>query len=301
MQVTAVIVNWNSVPDLYACLDALRASEHPVRLVVVDNDSTDDSPQVLAAMPDVELIRAGANLGFGAGVNLGVERVRPEGAILLVNPDAELEPGAVGALVATLEAQPRAAAVGPLVANPDGSVQPSKRRFPTWTQAAVHATVGVFWPGNPATRAYVCADAPADRPSQVGWLSASVVLLSADAFDSVGRFDPRFFFYVEDLDLCRRFADAGWELWFEPRARAVHAWGGSTSDPLRQLWHHHTNLFRYVRKHQRGWRVLTYPVVAAGLAARFALLFLRMRVLGTRLPAHHATTDARHGDGGPGT
>lgn len=292
MRVTAVIVNYNSAPDIFECLDSLRASEHPVDLVVVDNASTDGSPDELATLGDVHLVRSARNVGFGGGVNLGVRTVDPSGAILLVNPDATLEPGAVGRLVRTLEEHPQAAAVGPLVENPDGTVQPSKRRFPTWTQAAMHSTIGVFWPGNPGTRAYVCADAPEDRASQVGWLSASVLLLRAEAFRDVGMFDERFFFYVEDLDLCRRFADAGWELWFEPRATAVHVWGGSTRKPTKQLWQHHTNLFRYVRKHQRGWRVLTQPFVAAGLAVRFLLLLARMKVLGHRLPAHsgHART-----------
>ena len=293
MRVVAVIVNYNSAPDIFECLDALRASEHPVELVVVDNASTDGSPDELARHHDVHLVRSARNVGFGGGVNLGVRTVEPAGAILLVNPDATLAPDAVGNLVATLESHPKAAAVGPLVSNPDGTVQPSKRRFPTWTQAALHSTVGVFWPGNPGTRAYVCADAPEDRPSQVGWLSASVLLIRADAFRDVGMFDERFFFYVEDLDLCRRFADAGWELWFEPRAESVHAWGGSTRQPTKQLWQHHTNLFRYVRKHQRGWRVLTHPFVAAGLTVRFLLLLARMKLLGARLPAHSGSPRAR--------
>jgi N-acetylglucosaminyl-diphospho-decaprenol L-rhamnosyltransferase len=297
LRVTAVIVNYNSAPDIFECLDSLRASEHPVELVVVDNASSDGSPEQLAALDDVHLVRSARNVGFGGGVNLGVRTADPEGAILLVNPDATLAPDAVANLVATLEAHPRAAAVGPLVLNPDGTVQPSKRRFPTWIQAALHSTVGVFWPGNPGTRAYVCADAPEDRPSQVGWLSASILLLRADAFRDVGMFDQQFFFYVEDLDLCRRFADAGWELWFEPRAEAVHVWGGSTRKPTKQLWQHHTNLFRYVRKHSRGWRRVKLPVVAAGLAARFVLLLARMKLLGQRLPAHSGSPRTRRRPG----
>ncbi|HEX4901667.1 MAG TPA: glycosyltransferase family 2 protein [Acidimicrobiales bacterium] len=283
---TAVIVNYNSAPDIFECLDTLRAGDHPVELVVVDNASTDGSPEQLEALADVHLVRSARNVGFSGGVNLGVRTTGPEGAVLLVNPDATLDPGAVARLVETLEAHPRAAAVGPLVLNPDGTVQPSKRRFPTWVQAAMHATVGVFWPGNPGTRAYVCADLPEDRPSQVGWLSASVLLVRADAFRAVGMFDERFFFYVEDLDLCRRFADAGWELWFEPRAEAVHAWGGSTRNATKQLWQHHTNLYRYVRKHSHGWRRVKLPVVALGLAARFGLLYARLKLLRQRLPAH---------------
>lgn len=293
MRVTAVIVNYNSAPDIFECLETLRASEHPVELVVVDNGSTDGSPDQLAAIDDVRLVRSARNVGFGGGVNLGVRAADPQGAILLVNPDATVAPDAIGHLVATLEAHPAAAAVGPLVLNPDGTVQPSKRRFPSWSQAAMHATIGVFWPGNPGTRAYVCADLPEDQPSIVGWLSASVLLVRVDAFRDVGMFDERFFFYVEDLDLCRRFADAGMELWFEPRAEAVHAWGGSTRKPTKQLWQHHTNLYRYVGKHTQGWRRIKLPLVALGLAARFALLYARMKLLRQRLPAHSGHARAR--------
>ncbi len=293
VRVTAVVVDYDSAPDLYDCLDALRAQDHPVDLVVVDNGSTDGSPDVVRAMDDVTLIEAGTNLGFGAAVNLAVETLEPEGALLLVNPDAFLAPDAVARMVETLTGHEGCAAVGPMVRNPDGSIQPSKRSFPTWSQAAAHATVGVFWPDNPATRAYVCADVPDDEPTAVGWLSASVLLLRVEVFRAVGMFDPRFFFYVEDLDLCRRLADARHDMLYEPRAVATHAWGGSTRNPVRQLWQHHSNLFRYWRKYQRGWRVVTYPAVIVGLALRFALLWLRIRLLGKRLPAHHRTRPGR--------
>jgi N-acetylglucosaminyl-diphospho-decaprenol L-rhamnosyltransferase len=103
----------------------------------------------------------------------------------------------------------------------------------------------------------------------------------------VGGFDESFFFFVEDVDLCRRLWDAGWEVWFEPRAEVVHDWGGSwTRRPLGYLWLHHRNLLRYAAKHERGWGRLAYPAIALGLGARFAVLALRWALWGRALPRH---------------
>jgi N-acetylglucosaminyl-diphospho-decaprenol L-rhamnosyltransferase len=108
-----------------------------------------------------------------------------------------------------------------------------------------------------------------------------------EAFDAVGGFDERFFFFVEDVDLCKRFTDAGWEVWFTPGAEVTHQWGGSwTKRPLRFIWMHQRNLFRYVVKHHRGAWVLAYPVIALGLLARFVLLALRYVITRRSVPEH---------------
>ncbi|HVL82457.1 MAG TPA: glycosyltransferase family 2 protein [Actinomycetota bacterium] len=296
-RVAAVVVDHDSAPEIYGCLRALASSDEPVRVVVVDNASTDGSPDRIAAEhPGVALVRSPRNLGFGGGVNLGA-READEPYLLLMNPDATPEPAAIGRLVDLLERTPRAAAAGPLVLNPDGSIQPSKRAFPSLWHSALHGLVGPFWTSNPGTRAYILADAPMDEPVRVGWLSASAVLLRRSAFDEVGGFDEDFFFFVEDVDLCRRLVDAGWEMWFEPRARVVHTWGGSwTKRPLRHLWMHHRNLFRYVTKHRRGAWVLAYPAIVAGLALRFVMLVLRWVVARNAVPSHRSGVGRGQGD-----
>ncbi|HVE92697.1 MAG TPA: glycosyltransferase family 2 protein [Actinomycetota bacterium] len=285
--IAVVVLTHDSAADVAGCLESIRRSTVPAEVVVVDNASSDESREVVQrCCPEARVIASPRNLGFSAAANIGVRASRA-GFVMLLNPDARLAPGALEALALFLSARPGAAAVGPLVRNPDRTVQPSKRAFPTLWQSAMHGIVGLVWPGNPGTRAYLLADAPLDRPARVGWLSCSAVMLRREAFEKVGGFDERFFFFVEDVDLCRRLSDAGWELWFDPGAEAEHAWGGTwTQKPLRNLWLHHANLMRYALKHRRGASALAAPVIAAGLALRFTLLAIRWLLARRALPPH---------------
>jgi N-acetylglucosaminyl-diphospho-decaprenol L-rhamnosyltransferase len=282
-----VIVNFNGGTEV---LDALRSTGN-APAVVADNASTDGSTERIASeFPNVLLVHNSKNIGFGPAVNGAVKHVTTP-YVLLLNPDAELKDDALAVLEAAIDRLPLAAAVGPLVRNPDGSVQPSKRAFPTLWQSVLHGLVGLFWPGNPGTRAYTLSDIALDAPRRVDWVSGSAMLLRREFFDAIGGFDERFFFFVSEVDLCRRFADAGYEVWFEPRAEVVHAWGSSwTKRPLKFLWLHHRELFRYATKHRRGLWVLAYPLIGAGLAARFVLLALRWLITRRARPAHTGGT-----------
>lgn len=290
---TVVVVNHDGGEELLDCLSSVRASGATVEVIVVDNASQDGSvDRVVRSFPDVCVIRNAWNRGFAAAANQGAAAGRGA-VIVLVNPDATVAPTAIESLIATLDDTSRAGAVGAMVRNPDGSVQPSKRGFPSIWQSALHATVGVVWPHNPGTRAYLMADVDFSRPVRVGWVSASAVAFRRTAFESVGGFDEAFFFFVEDADLCKRLRDAGWEIWFDPRAEVVHAWGGSwTRKPLRFLWMHHANLWRYVRKHKRGAWALAYPAIGLGIVVRFALLALRWLLVRRSVPAHTTTRRA---------
>jgi N-acetylglucosaminyl-diphospho-decaprenol L-rhamnosyltransferase len=239
-------------------------------------------------MPDVRLIRNERNSGFAAGANQGVRATVPP-YVLLLNADAILKAGALDALEASLEAHPQAAVIGALVRNSDGTVQPTRRAFPSLGQAALHGIVGIFRPSNRATRAYVLADETFDEATKVDWIAGTAMAVRRDAFEAVGGFDEAFFFFVEDVDLCKRLSDAGYEVWFEPGAEVVHRWGGAWSQrPLRFIWMHHRNLFRYVYKHKRGAWVFAYPLIAAGLLVRFILLAIRWLVTRRSVPTHRS-------------
>jgi N-acetylglucosaminyl-diphospho-decaprenol L-rhamnosyltransferase len=283
-----VLLNYNSGDDVIACLSSVCAQD-PAEVVVIDNASSDGSDVRIAAMfPSANLIKNDTNRGFAAAANQGIRETTAE-YVFLVNPDATVRPGSLDALASCLDAHPRAAAVGALVRNEDGSVQPTKRAFPTLGSAVLHGLVGIFWTNNPGTRAYLLMDADLTAARQVDWVACTATALRRDAFDAVGGFDERFFFFVEDVDLCKRLRDAGYEVWFEPGAEVVHRWGGSwTRRPLRFLLMHQANLFRYVRKHRRGAWVLLYPFIIAGLAARFVLLALRWLITKRSVPKHKA-------------
>jgi N-acetylglucosaminyl-diphospho-decaprenol L-rhamnosyltransferase len=209
--------------------------------------------------------------------------------VFVVNNDATVKAGSLAALKRALDTHPRAAAAGALVRNPDGTAQPTKRSFPSFGAAILHGIVGIFRPDNPGTRSYVLTDDDFTSERTVDWVAMTATVLRREAFDAVGGFDEAFFFFVEDVDLCKRFADAGWEVWFVPGAEVTHVWGGSwTKRPLKFMWMHQRNLFRYVTKHYRGAWVLAYPIIAAGLVVRFMLLALRWAITKRSVPAHRS-------------
>ena len=287
MSVGVVILNHNAGPALLDCLRSIASDAGEI--VLIDNASADGSTDLAAAaFPDVRVIRNDRNTGFSAAANQGIREVGGN-TVVLLNPDATAAPGAISALASAITGNPRAAVVGGLVKNPDGTVQPTKRAFPSLWHAALHGLVGVVWPNNPGTRAYTLADASFGEPCRVDWVAMTAVAIRRDAFEEIGGFDERFFFFVEDVDLCRRLGDAGWEIWFEPRAEFVHIWGGSwTQRPLKFLALHQLNLFRYFRKHRRGAWVLAAPFVAAGLSLRFLLLAIRWLITRRSVPKHRS-------------
>ena len=287
MSTSVVVINYNAGAALLDCLRSVAGDA--AEIVLIDNASTDGSTEkAVAQFPGRRVIHNDRNTGFSVAANQGIRTAMTDSVVLL-NPDATAAPGAIRALTEALRTNQRAAVVGGLVRNPDGTVQPTKRAFPSLHHAALHGLVGVIWPNNPGTRAYTLADASFDDTRQVDWVAMTAVAIRREAFEAIGGFDERFFFFVEDVDLCRRLADAGWEVWFEPRAQFTHLWGGSwTQRPLKFLALHQLNLFRYFRKHRRGAWVLAAPVVAAGLSLRFLLLAIRWLITRRSVPKHRS-------------
>jgi N-acetylglucosaminyl-diphospho-decaprenol L-rhamnosyltransferase len=269
-EVAAVIVNYNAREHLLACVRSLRA-EGVSEIVVADNDSHDGSGTALAsADPEVVFMPTGANLGFGTAANRGVAATTAP-FVLVMNPDAVLEPGSVKALLAALDDE-GLALVGPRVNNLDGTLYPSARRFPDLPVAVGHAFLGLVRPGNRFTRRYKMLDREPDVPGDVDWVSGTCMLVRRSAFVAVGGFDESYFMYVEDVDLCWRLWQAGWRVGYEPGARVVHTVGASSDlAPYRMIAAHHRSLLRFVAGTSPGWRRLLLPVVAAGLGVRTVL------------------------------
>jgi N-acetylglucosaminyl-diphospho-decaprenol L-rhamnosyltransferase len=244
-------------------------------VVVVDNASRDDSAGVARAL-GVKVVESPANLGFGRAANLGAASTAG-GYLLVANPDTKLAPGSLARMVATMAAGPRVGCVGPHLCNPDGSDYPTGRRFPSLGVGAAHALLAPVWPSNPATRRYHLADLDRSRPVPVDWVSGACMLLRRAAFDQVGGFDPAFFMYFEDMDLCLRLAKAGWQVIYDSAAEVEHVVGGSTrTAPYRKVLHHHRSTLRFYRRRYAGDpRVLLTPLVAAGLAVRAAASLAR--------------------------
>ncbi len=272
---TAVIVNFNTRDYLLECVRSLRA-DGVARIVVIDNASVDGSLEALGRSdPSAEFVSTGTNLGFGAAANLGLSRTDSE-YVLILNPDTVIEPGTVKALTEALERDATLAVVGPRIQNVDGTLYPSVRRFPDLAVAVGHAFVGLFRPDNRFTRNYRMLDWDHEKAGPVDWVSGTCMLVRRSAFEAVGGFDPAFFMYVEDVDLCWRLWRAGWTVGYEPGGLVTHTIGGSSQlTPYRMILAHHRSLYRFADRTTEGRRRMVLPAVAAGLAFRTVLAWAR--------------------------
>jgi len=271
--VAAVVVNWNAGGHLLACVRTLVAAG-AAEVVVVDNASSDDSLKRLedAAMDRVRVVRAGRNLGYGGGINLGMAGAGP-GHVLICNPDLLVDEDCIRSLTARLEAEPGLGIVAPRLRNADGSTYVSGRPFPSLADAMGHAFVGLVWPANPWSRRYLQTGWDRAEVTEVDWASGALLLVRRRTFELLGGFDERFFMFMEDVDLCWRSWRAGWRVVIEPAAGAVHLVGVSrAARPLRMVAAHHRSLWRWSSLRWTGWNRLGLPLVAVALVFRAALV-----------------------------
>jgi N-acetylglucosaminyl-diphospho-decaprenol L-rhamnosyltransferase len=271
-----VVVNHNAGAYLRRCMSSLRAASGDARLevVVVDNASRDRSPdQAIAERPDAQLIQNRDNRGFAAAANQGVAATTAP-FILLLNPDAEIVGGTLASFVKVAREHPRAGAVGALVRNPNGSIQPSARRVPRLGEALGHAFLGPLVPSNPFTRSYTMAGWDRASEREVEWVSGSAMLLRREALDQVGVFDEGYFMYVEDVDLCTRLRARDWQVLFSPELEVVHQIGVSTRGQRgRMAFAHSESIYRYFSKFRAsGAGALLKPFVRIALWLRAALM-----------------------------
>jgi N-acetylglucosaminyl-diphospho-decaprenol L-rhamnosyltransferase len=280
-ELTVVTVTYSPGPHLDRFLATLsHATDRPVTVIMADNGSTDGSPEAaLQRYPNTRLLRTGGNLGYGTAVNRAVAEIGPESEYFVVaNPDVQWGPHSIDALLEAAGRWPRAASLGPLIREPDGSVYPSARHLPSLIRGGMHAVVGPLWRSNPWTAAY-----RQDRlePSEraVGWLSGSCLLLRRHAFDEVSGFDERYFMYMEDVDLGDRLAKAGWQNVYVPSAEILHDKGHATGrDPARNLAAHHRSTYTFLAdRYPKRWQAPLRWTMRAALAARSGLVVSNSR------------------------
>lgn len=274
-----VVVTYSPGPSLASFLASLRpATTAPYTVVLADNGSIDGAPEA-AAGPGVRLVPTGGNLGYGRAANVGASAAG-EPWLVVANPDVVWEPGALDALLAAAARWPTAGCLGPAIRTPSGELYPSARAFPSLGRGTGHAMFGWWWPTNPWTRSYR-AEVGTPVEGTTGWLSGSVMLLRRQAFEQVGGFDPAYFMYCEDMDLCRRLAEAGWSNVYVPSAVVTHEGGQATfrvAGPM--LREHHRSLYRYLSRQYAGPALAPLRgLLALGLLTRY-LVAARVRSMG---------------------
>lgn len=263
--VSALIVSYNVKPLLLKCLEALYAhADVPLEAVVVDNASTDGSAAAVAAdFPDTIVLQQSRNLGFGRANNVGLERCQGR-FVLLLNPDVTVNPQAVGRMADFLITRPDAAAVGPRLIFPDGKVDPDARRSFPVPSSLFYRTVGLsrLFPRSRVFGRHNMGHVPDTEVHEMDAGTAACMMLRMTALDRVGFFDPRYFMYGEDLDLCYRLKLGGWKIFYLPNATAIHHKGAATRQAQsKMLYEQHRAMWAYHMKHHAD----EIPAFANGL------------------------------------
>jgi N-acetylglucosaminyl-diphospho-decaprenol L-rhamnosyltransferase len=283
VELTFCVVNTEQRGLLRYCLDAIARERATVdfdtEVLVLDNASLDGSAEAARGHPVItEVIALQERRGKAENDSELLQRARGRFCLLL-NEDSELEPGATVALHAALAAGERAGAAGAMLVRADGEQQPSAWRFPSpWT-----ALLSALW-----LHRRTVVQSRGDRVRRVDWTQSAAMLVRREAAAEIGYFDPAFFVYSDEVDFCRRLADAGWETLYVPDARAVHHEQLVTgSVPHRRIVEFSRNRDRYMRKH--------HTAVAAALVRWLTACAYAMRAVAALvLPGHDAKRYARH-------
>jgi len=216
-------------------------------LVVIANgrNSVDGVPA------GVRVIQNEHPCGFSANINAGIAATTGE-YVIVSNPDAVVEPSAVAELVAFADAHPRCGVAGPKMVNPDGTLQASRRRFPTVAGTIVRRTpLRLLFPPLRWQRSHYLLDAPTDRPLQVDTMLGAFLLMRRTMLEQIGGWDVGYRLYVEDIDLNYRAMKAGWERWWVPSAVVRNDYQAVIDKRFftRRNWWHTKAMVRFLRKH----------------------------------------------------
>lgn len=250
--VEAVVVTHGPDADLDDCLAAL--GEQVGRIVVVANLPGTPSE----APPGGLLLQNARPVGFSANVNRGVRETTTR-YVVVANPDAVAQTGAVAELVRFAEEHPRAGVVGPELRYPDGTWQPSRRRFPTVLGTLVRRTpLRLALRAERFQRGHYLLDERPTTPVPADWLLGGFLLIRRECFDELGGFDEGYRLYGEDIDFGYRCDLAGWERWVVPSAVAVHEYHAVIDERFltRRTWWHLRGMARFVRKHPERLRAI---------------------------------------------
>ncbi len=251
IDLSVVIVSWNIRELLGACLQSIDNGRGAlnIEVIVVDGGSSDGSPEMLTEeFPWVRLIARSDNVGFPKGNNIGLAEARGR-LLLLLNPDTEIEGEALSTMAHYLNTHRKVGIIGAKLLNPDGSIQSSRRRFPTLAMGFFESTwLQPIAPSSLMDR-YYAADLPDDIVSEVDWLVGACLMTRREVLEDVGPLDEAYFMYSEELDWCRRAKEKGWQVVYLPDARIVHHVGKSSEQAVteRHINYQRAKL-RYFRK-----------------------------------------------------
>jgi GT2 family glycosyltransferase len=267
--VSIVIVSFNTRDMLRECLETTRNQGVTTEVIVVDNASRDGSAAMVRnEFPDVRIIASANNLGFAGANNLAFAEATGRYVVLL-NSDAFLRPGTLARAVAQMDAEPTVGLAGGLLVGRDGHWQPSARLFPSLFNDCLSLT-GLSARFR-SSRLFGRADrtwADPKQPTDTDWVPGAFSIIRAEVLNTIGHFDPRFFLYYEEVDLCRRIKAAGYRVAYWPDLEVVHI-GGESSKTVRRLslsssgsqltlWRMRSALLYYRKHHSAQTRLVMF-------------------------------------------
>lgn len=262
--VSVIVINWNTFALTAKCLETVaeeaeRLPSGAVETIVIDNASTDGSTTLLQQrFPWINLYENRENIGFAAANNQALAYCRGD-YILLLNSDTEVKPGAVGELLAFIENHPNVGIVGSRYLNPDGSLQPSCYPAPTLVRELWRMFhLDKLYPFG----VYSMQRWPTDQPRAVDIVQGASLLIRCAITQELGLFDTDYFMYTEEVDLCQRVRQAGWQIYWVPTSCIVHYGGQSTQQIAEAMF---LQLYRskilYFRKHYGRTTTVLYKWV----------------------------------------
>lgn len=281
VDLSVIIVNWNTRQLLADCLNSIKATldELPVEIIVVDNNSTDGSQAMLQdQFPQVRLIQNRENVGFARANNQGMAVSRGR-YMLLLNTDALLLPKAVQSMLTLAERESKLGLVGAHLLNANRTFQASHTHFPTlWQEFLILSGLGrmLYGPWYPS-------HGPEEEkgPQTVDYVEGACMLVRRETVEEVGGLDEGYFMYAEEVDWCYAIQEKGWQVWYHPTAKVIHLGGGSSQN--RQVQREadlYRSRVRFFRKHYGNlaanllkWQIYgltAIKVVTYGLLRQFS-------------------------------
>jgi len=254
-KLSIIIINYNSSQLLKSCLNSIRENppDSPYEVIVSDNGSQDDSLDMIKSeFPQVKLIENQENLGFSKATNKEIDASSGE-YMFVLNTDIIMLDSTLNSLIDFMDSHPEVGIVGPQLTNPDGKPQPCARPFPTRTHLMLgRRSLLIYVPYFKKKSASLRTIS--DKPIEVDTVAGGAIMLRRKALGDVGKFDERFFLYMEDVDICRRLKQAGWKIIYNPEIKIIHHWEGTTSRYRRRSFlKHHISIYKYFQKYEPGF------------------------------------------------
>ncbi|MCF7808253.1 MAG: glycosyltransferase family 2 protein [Candidatus Marinimicrobia bacterium] len=256
LQLSVLIVTYNSRTSIQACVSSLLQELSSIRaeLIIVDNNSTDGTQdeltKIAATNPSVVIQLNKKNRGFAVGNNQALHLATGE-HILILNPDTQVLPGSVTGLLQALSQNETTGAVAPQLKFPDGRIQKTCRRFPKYRDVIFHSLgLAQLFPQSQFFNGWKMGDFDHTSKQEVDQPAGAALLVRGSLIRDLQGFDLSFPMFFNDVDLCRRIKDSGYEVWYLPKFQVIHEGGASVKQArVKMVISSHLSFFRYFEKH----------------------------------------------------